>query len=94
MCSTTAASIHLSVFLDNVIWWLHKKDHENYKKDGYRRCWIALSAEEVFYDLKQNQYLLKCRKPRTFDFTTMYTCLEHKKIFGNIESAVNEAITY
>jgi hypothetical protein len=94
MCSTTAASIHLSVILDNVIWWLRKKDHENYKKNGYRRCWIALSAEEVFYDLKQNQFLLKGRKPRTFDFTTMYTCLEHKKIFGNIESAVNEAITY
>ena len=30
-CSTTAASVHLSIILDDVIWWLRKKDHENFK---------------------------------------------------------------
>jgi len=48
---------------------------------GYRRCWIPLSAEEVFYDLKQNQLLFKGGKPDTFDFTSMHTCLDHNKIF-------------
>jgi hypothetical protein len=99
-CSTTAASVHLSIILDDIIWWLRKKDHDHYKKHGYRRCWITLSAEEVFYDLKQNQILLKGRKPHTFDFTTMYTdldrptCLNYNKIFTNIVIAANEAITY
>jgi len=93
-CSTTAASSHLSQILQTVMFWLRKKDTKNYINTGLKRCWFVSSADEVFYDIKKNAQLLRGRKPRTFDFTTMYTCLPHSKILTNLKIATTEAIDY
>lgn len=93
-CSTTTASSNLSQILQTVMFWLRKKDVQHYTRTGLKRCWFVSSADEVFYDIKKNAQILRGRKPRTFDFTTMYTCLPHAKIIQNLEIAISEAIHY
>ena len=73
---------------------LQKKDEERYKVTGVRRCWFIRSIEEVFLEVKKEKDMLKGRRPRTFDFATMYTRLEHTKIKKNVRIAVNEARDY
>ena len=70
--STTPASIHLSKQLQKIMQLLLLKDQKRFKTTGIRRCWFVRSAEEVYLDIKANQECLKGRKPRSFDFTTMY----------------------
>ena len=70
------------------------KDQKNYNKTGIRKCWFIHSIEEVFLEVKKNKEFLKGRRPRTFDFKTMYTCLPHPKIKYNVKIAVEEAWTY
>ena len=70
---------------------LKEKDEILYRNKGYRRCWFEKSAEGVFYDIKRNKTDLIHKKPRTFDFSTMYTCLPHEKIFANLRVAIKEA---
>ena len=38
--------------------------------------------------------LYQGKEPRTYDFTTMYTCLQHDKILRNMRTAISEAISY
>jgi len=92
--STTAASIKLSEYLQTVMTILKEKDEILYRNKGYRRCWFEKSAEGVFYDIKRNKADLIHKKPRTFDFSTMYTCLPHDKIFANLRVAINEASNF
>ena len=89
--STTAASVKLSEYLQTVMTILKEKDEILYRNKGYRRCWFEKSAEGVFYDIKRNKTDLSHKKPRTFDFSTMYTCLPQEKIFANLRVAIKEA---
>ena len=93
-CSTTAASASLSKKLQVVMKILRIKDQKLFESKGYRRCWFVRSAEEVFHDIKMNMDILRTRKPKTFDFTRMYTNLSHEKIINNVKSAIQEAIDY
>jgi hypothetical protein len=94
ICSTTAASRKLSGYLRNIMFYLKLKDKEIFLNHGYRRCWFVTNIDDVFKYIKQNIPVLKGLKPRTFDFTQMYTMLEHEKILKNVKIAVEEAITY
>jgi len=92
--STTPASIHLSKQLQKIMQLLLLKDQKRFKTTGIRRCWFVRSAEEVYLDIKANQECLKGRKPRSFDFTTMYTKLQHDRIFKNVPAAIKEAFAF
>jgi hypothetical protein len=94
MCSTTKASTKLSTFLRDVMKVLKYKVDENYIKTVYRRCWFVMSADDAFRDIKHNIHSLTERTPRTFDFTTMYTQLQHDIIVTNVRNAVEEAIAF
>jgi len=73
---------------------LREKDLEYYSRHGIRRYWIVVSPDEAFFEIKRNIELLRGRKPRTADFTTMYTCLIHDRIIKNTRIAVSEALEY
>jgi len=92
--STTAASVRLSEYLQTVMTILKEKDKILFRNNGYRRCWFEKSAESVFHDIKRNKTDLIHKKPRTFDFSTMYTCLPHEKIFTNLRIAIKEASNF
>ena len=93
-CSTTPASIYLSNQLQVVMRLLQMKDNEQYIKTGIRRCWFTRSIDDVFTEIKHVQDYLKHKNPRTFDFTNMYTGLDHNKIKANVREAIKEARTY
>ena len=93
-CSTTPASKFLSQQLQIVMRLLQAKDNDLYKKHGVRRCWFIRSLDDVFLEIKQHQVYLKKRKPRTFDFTTMYTSLQHDRIIKNVRKAIEWARQY
>lgn len=67
------------------------KDEDLYTRKGLRRCWFVVNMDDLFMEWKQQREQYHGREPRTFDFTTMYTCLEHEFIFDNMEIAINEA---
>ena len=94
MCSTTPASIYLSQQLQIVMRILQKKDNELYTKTGIRRCWFIRNLDDVFGEIKRKQQFLKNKKPRTYDFTNMYTGLEHERIKKNVREAIREAKQY
>ena len=73
---------------------LREKDLEYYSRHGIQRYWIVVSPDEAFFEIKRNIELLRGRKPRTADFTTMYTCLIHDRIIKNTRIAVSEALEY
>ena len=83
-CSTTDASKWLSGKLQLVMELLQMKDNESFQKSGIRRCWFIRVIDEVFLEIKEQQELLKKKDPRTFDFSTMYTCLQHQLIKKNV----------
>ena len=89
--SLTEASTFLSEQLQEVMKILQLKDSINFKKTNIRRCWFTRSAEDVFQEVKHQQDYLKTKRPRTFDFTTMYTCLPQKRIIENLQAAIKEA---
>jgi hypothetical protein len=93
-CSTTDASKWLSGKLQLVMELLQMKDNESFQKSGIRRCWFIRVIDEVFLEIKEQQELLKKKDPRTFDFSTMYTCLQHQLIKKNVRIAVEEAVEY
>ena len=70
------------------------KVNESFQKSGIRRCWFIRVIDEVFLEIKEQQKLLKKKDPRTFDFPTMYTCLQHQLIKKNVRIAVEEAVKY
>ena len=47
----------------------------------------------MFLEIKQHQDCLK-RKPRTFEFTTMYTSLQHDRVIKNVRKAIEWARQY
>jgi len=73
---------------------LQMKDNESFQKSGIRRCWFIRVIDEVFLEIKEQQELLKKKDLRTFDFSTMYTCLQHQLIKKNVRIAVEEAVEY
>jgi len=93
-CSTTTASKNLCRFLQSYITILKDKDDNFFKATGYRRLWFVTAIDDVFRDLKFDAPVLKGKKPRTFDFTQMYTKLPQQRILDNIRKAINEAQTY
>ena len=68
------------------------KDNESFQRDGIRRCWFIRVIDEVFLEIKELQEFLKDKDPRTFDFSTMYTCLQHQLIKKNVRIAVEAAV--
>jgi len=92
--STTLASTKLSKYLRDVMKILELKDQAYYTMSGYRRYWIKLDGNTVFQDIKSNIALYRNKHPRTHDFTTMYTQLDHNRIRNNVLAAVNEAIEF
>ena len=92
--STTSASKKLSRALQDVMTLLQEKDDIFFERHHCRRCWFIRSGEEVFFEIKQNLVLYQGKEPRTYDFTTMYTCLQHDKILRNMRTAISEAISY
>ena len=44
--------------------------------------------------LKRKQQFLINKNPRTYDFTNMYTGLEHERIKKNVREAIREAKQY
>jgi len=93
-CSTSPASRELSGLLQDVMYWLRKKDHALFLRTGIRRYWIIQSAEEFFWEFKQHVPEYKGMQPRTIDFTSMYTNLTHESIYTNVARAVSEAFAY
>ena len=92
--STTAASFYLSKQLQIVMKLLQEKDQKLFQREGYRRCWFIRSAEEVYLEIKANQNYLNHKRPRTSDFNTMYTNLEHERIIHNVRETIGEAKKY
>ena len=92
--STTAASTALSKQLQTIMDILQKKDQDCFNKRGYRRCWFVRTMDEVFMEIKHNKDTLKAKTPRTYDFSTMYTCLQQNRIIKNIKLAAEEAFKY
>ena len=45
-------------------------------------------------EIKWKQQFLKNKKPWTYDFTNMYTGLEHERIKKNVREAIREAKQY
>jgi hypothetical protein len=93
-CSSTEASTWLSSTLNEVIGVLREKDKNNYTMYNYRRFFIVQKAEEIFSMVKQNREELSTKQPRTFDFTTMYTKLQHQDIISNMTQAIKEVNDY
>ena len=93
-CSTTIASINLSNYLKDVMTILKHKDDGLFKAHGIRRCWFVQSTDQVFFEIKQNLSHLRNFKPSTYDFTTMYTKMQHDHILHNIQRSIQEAHQY
>jgi hypothetical protein len=93
-CSTTVASKKLCKYLQSIITTLKHKDDVFYNATGYRRFWFVTAIDDVFRDLKYDAPILKGKKPRTFDFTQMYTKLPQQRIILNIRKAIDEAQQY
>jgi hypothetical protein len=93
-CSTTAASKEVTIQLQRIMNTLKAKDDQLFLDQGYRRYWVVNNMDDVFIDMKKNRRLLEGKKPRTFDFTTMYTCLPHETILTNVRKAICEAKEY
>jgi len=93
-CSTTTASKKLCSYLQSIIFILKHKDDVFFKNTGYRRLWFVTAIDDVFRDIKFDAPILKGRKPRTFDFTQMYTKLPQQRIIDNIRKAITEAQLY
>jgi len=94
ICSTTMVSKLVSIQLKYVMEVLQIKDDELFMRKGIRRYWIISNMDTFFLDLKKYKHQLHGLRPRTFDFTKMYTCLEHEKIRKNLSIAVEEAIRF
>jgi hypothetical protein len=73
---------------------LKHKDDGLFKAHGIRRCWFVQSTDQVFFEIKQNLSYLRNFKPSTFDFTTMYTKMQHDHILHNIQRSIQEAHQY
>lgn len=73
---------------------LRDKDHDLYRLTGIKRFWLITSGEEFFWEVKQHMADYKGLKPRTVDFTSMYTKLTHESTITNVEKAIREAIAY
>ena len=73
---------------------LQRKDNEFYAKTGIRRCWFIRNLDDVFGEIKRKQQFLKKKDPRKYDFTNMYTGLEHERIKKNVQEAIREAKEY
>eukprot|EP00820_Chromera_velia_P018549 Cvel_27568.t1-p1 / transcript=Cvel_27568.t1 / gene=Cvel_27568 / organism=Chromera_velia_CCMP2878 / gene_product=hypothetical protein / transcript_product=hypothetical protein / location=Cvel_scaffold3463:15174-17246(+) / protein_length=433 / sequence_SO=supercontig / SO=protein_coding / is_pseudo=false len=91
--STTAVSKRLSSLLRHVISTLAKKDAENFRRTGIRRFWIAQNTEDVVRHFR-SQKGLSAKGFRTFDFTTMYTQLQHQDLKKKVGEAVIEAACF
>jgi hypothetical protein len=83
--STTSASALASTLLQSVINQLRDND-----TGPRKRCWIVKSVEEVAQDLKQNYDQVQHLTPRTWDFATMYSQLNHKRLLEGVRAAVTE----
>jgi len=94
MCWTTSASKKLSRALQVIMTLLQENDDIFFERHHCRSCWIIKSGDEVFFEIKYNMVLYQGKQPRTYDFTTMYTCLRHKKILRNMRTMISEAISY
>ena len=86
-CSTTAASVWLDNELKKVMTLLEVKDRKLIAEQGISRYWIIEDMENFFQDIKIKDAMgqLKGKKPRTTDFTTMYTSLKQVDIVNNVE---------
>ena len=93
-CSTTSASKFLCRQLQTVIKVLQEHDKEVFRGSGTRRCFIVRRAEDVFQHIKVFREYVRYKRPRTFDFTTMYTKLPQQRIINNAVWAVNKAIEF
>ena len=95
-CSTTAASVWLDKELKKVMTLLEAKDKRLIAEQGISRYWIIEDMERFFQDVKIKDAMgqLKGKKPRTTDFTTMYTSLQQDDIVNNVGKAVEEALSF
>jgi len=82
--------------LKRVLMTLKLRDQECYRLSGRRRFWVVQSIEEVALSLKQKTALIEARglRPRTFDFTTMYTKLPHAKLLEELRVVLTEACDF
>ena len=96
-CSTTAASVWLDKELKKVMTLLEaNKDKKLIAEQGISRYWIIEDMERFFRDVKIKDAMgqLRGKKPRTTDFTTMYTSLQQVDIVNNVGKAVEEALNF
>jgi hypothetical protein len=95
-CSTTVASKWLDAELKKVMQLLETKNKKLIAEHGISRYWRIEDMDKFFYDLKVKDSLgkLKGKRPRTTDFTTMYTSLSQLHIINNLKIAVREAFDF
>ena len=92
--SLTELSIYLSKEFESVLDILKLKSNEEYKSTGLRTFLVIRKLDE-FYDrfkAMQNEYV--DHQIKTFDFTTLYTNLDHEKILNHLERVLQECTTY
>ena len=61
---------------------------------GFKRYWVVTGINPVTADIKANTKKYAKEPVWTRDFTTMYTNLDHKRIFAGVMHAVQEAFAF
>ena len=88
-CVTKRLSQLLSKTIKAVQGVLRREDARIYRKTGIKRFWIVESADEVIVEIER---LGRDRQGRTaFDFSTLYTMIEHDSLKEMLYGVIIEA---
>jgi hypothetical protein len=91
-CVTKNISHTIGFCLKTIMKTLQKKDDYNYRNKGYRRFWVVNSSDETidminrFQDFRKN----KINNVNTYDFTTLYTMIDHTSLKAVLKRVIKE----
>eukprot|EP00754_Rhynchopus_humris_P029764 Rhum_TRINITY_DN15233_c5_g1::Rhum_TRINITY_DN15233_c5_g1_i6::g.145922::m.145922 len=94
--STTPAHQTLSAALKEVLRGHQRLDAEFFERHDMHYYWIIQSADEAALRIKEHTNLVTTTRaaPQTYDFTTMYTKLEHTPLIAAVKKATAEAFEW
>jgi hypothetical protein len=90
-CVTKRFSQLLSKCLKAVQGVLRRDDAKRYRKTGIKRFWIVESADEVIVEIERLGRDRMGRTVASFDFSTLYTMIEHDSLKDMLYHVILEA---
>jgi len=89
-CTTKIVSNAVSKCLSAIMQKRKMYCESIFNATGYNLFWIISNNKPILQTLKQLNDQKRCRTVETYDFTTLYTTLDHVQIFINISEIIDK----